>query len=144
MRNSASLRNPERHCGSSDFWICRARVAPVGLAQAAGEVALADQPHLDIGGSAVGRDRDVEIGDAPADIRDDACDLRAAIRPGAIVDMDAHRSHGTCGSGRTLGTSRNSAPNAILKKPSKISASVKLLRSLARRFGDLRVLGLGE
>ena len=35
---------------------------------------------------------DVEVADVRADVRDDGCDLRAAIGLGAVVDIDSDRT----------------------------------------------------
>ena len=77
---------------------------------------------------------DVEMLHARADVGDDSGHLGAAVGPGAIVDENPHRAVDIYGCGSDRPAMRSSAPKAVLKKPSVISASVKALRSVARRL----------
>ena len=90
MRSSASLRNPERHCGCERPLDAAHAAAAVGGAQRRQQIALAQQPHEHVRRCAIRRHRDVEMLHARLDVGDDVGDLRGAVRLCAVLHEDAH------------------------------------------------------
>ena len=86
---------------------------------------------------------DVEIADAAADVGDDGGDLRALRSGLARLSMKTRTGPSNLRIRSTRPATWNSAPNVTLKKPSMISASVKVLRSVGAALGDLGIFGRG-
>ena len=119
-------------------------VDAVERADGAGEIAVAHQRHDDVG---------VVAPLGPSRYRDCGC-ARGCRRPPrrparcgpgvARLSMKTRTGPSYLRMRSTPPATWNSAPNVTLKKPSMISASVKVLRSAARRRGDLGILGGGD